>query len=101
MNPIRPLHDRVLVRRVQPDEVTKGGLIIPVTAQKKLNEGIVIAVGTGTVLEDGTVRPVDVKKGDKVILGPYTGAEVKLKLEDKDDFIMVREGEILAVLEDG
>jgi chaperonin GroES len=92
----RPLHDRVLVQRIEETQKTKGGIIIPDTAQEKPQEARVIAVGSGRVLDDGTVRPVEVKKGDRILFGKYTGSEIKLEGEDH---IILREEDILAVLE--
>jgi chaperonin GroES len=92
----RPLHDRVLVQPIEEPQKTKGGIIIPDTAQQKPQEARVIAVGTGRVLEDGTVRPVEVKKGDRILFGKYSGNEIKL---DGEDHIILREEDILAVLE--
>jgi chaperonin GroES len=92
----RPLHDRVLVQRIEEAQKTKGGIIIPDTAQEKPQEARVIAVGSGRVLDDGTVRPVDVKKGDRILFGKYSGSEIKL---DGEDHIILREEDILAVLE--
>jgi chaperonin GroES len=93
---IRPLQDRVIVKRVQEEEKTKGGIIIPDTAKEKPIEGEVVAVGNGKVLEDGTVRKLDVKVGDRVLFGKYSGTEVKL---DGEERLIVREEDILAVLE--
>jgi chaperonin GroES len=92
----RPLHDRVLVQRIEETQKTKGGIIIPDTAQEKPQEARVIAVGSGRVLDDGTVRPVEVKKGDRILFGKYSGSEIKL---DGEDHIILREEDILAVLE--
>ena len=92
----RPLHDRVVVQRVDAEEKTKGGIIIPDTAKEKPIEGEVVAVGNGKVLEDGTVRKLDVKIGDRVLFGKYSGTEVKLEGEER---LIVREDDILAVLE--
>ena len=93
---IRPLSDRVIVQRVKEEEKTKGGIIIPDTAKEKPVEGKVIAVGNGKVLEDGTVKKLDVKVGDRVLFGKYSGTEVKL---DGEERLIVREDDILAVLE--
>jgi chaperonin GroES len=93
---IRPLQDRVILKRVKEEEKTKGGIIIPDTAKEKPIEGEVVAVGNGKVLEDGTVRKVDVKVGDRVLFGKYSGTEVKL---DGEERLIVREDDILAVLE--
>src|SRR5512136_2888118 len=93
---IRPLQDRVIVKRVKEEEKTKGGIIIPDTAKEKPVEGEVVAVGNGKVLEDGTLRKLDVKVGDRVLFGKYSGTEVKL---DGEERLIVREDDILAVLE--
>ena len=93
---IRPLQDRVIVRRVKAEEKTKGGLIIPDTAKEKPVEAVVLAVGNGKVLEDGTVRKLDVVEGDRVLFGKYTGSEVKL---DGEDALILREEDILGVIE--
>ena len=92
---IRPLQDRVIVRRVKEEEKTKGGLFIPDTAKEKPIEGNVIAVGNGKVNEDGTVRKLDVKVGDRVLFGKYSGTEVKL---DGEERLIVREDDILGVI---
>jgi len=93
---IRPLQDRVLVRRVKEDEKTKGGLFIPDTAKEKPMEAIVLAVGNGKVLEDGTVRKLDVKEGDRVLFGKYSGSDVKV---EGDETLILRESDILGVIE--
>jgi chaperonin GroES len=93
---IRPLHDRVLIKRVEEEQKTKGGIIIPDTAKEKPAEGKVVAVGTGRVLEDGKIRALDVKKGDRVLFGKYSGTEVKV---DGDELIIMREDDILCVIE--
>jgi chaperonin GroES len=93
---IRPLQDRVILKRVKEEEKTKGGIIIPDTAKEKPIEGEVVAVGNGKVLEDGTVKKLDVKVGDRVLFGKYSGTEVKL---DGEERLIVREDDILAVLE--
>jgi chaperonin GroES len=92
---IRPLQDRVLIKRVAEEEKTKGGIIIPDTAKEKPVEGEVLAVGSGRVQKDGSVRPLDIKKGDRVLFGKYGGTEVKL---DGDDVMIMREDDILAVI---
>ncbi len=92
---IRPLQDRVLIKRLKEEEKTKGGIIIPDTAKEKPLEGEVIAVGNGKVLEDGTVRKLDVKVGDRVLIGKYSGTEVKV---DGEDRLILREDDILGVL---
>jgi chaperonin GroES len=96
MSKIRPLQDRVIVRRVKEEEKSKGGIIIPDTAKEKPTEGEVMAVGSGKVLEDGTVRKLDVKTGDRVLFGKYNGTEVKL---DGEDRLIIREDDILGVFE--
>lgn len=93
---VRPLHDRVLVKRFSEDEKSKGGIIIPDTAKEKPIQGQVIAVGSGRVSEDGKVRPLDVKKGDKVLFGKYAGTEIKV---DGDDYLMMREEDILGIVQ--
>jgi chaperonin GroES len=93
---IRPLQDRVIVRRVKEEEKTKGGLYIPDTAKEKPIEAMVIAVGNGKVLEDGTVRKLDVKAGDRVLFGKYSGTDVKY---DGEDHLILREDDILGVIE--
>lgn len=93
---IRPLHDRILAKRVQEEEKTAGGLFIPDSAKEKPLEAKVIAVGNGKVGEDGKLRPLEVKAGDKVLIGKYSGSEVKL---DGEDHIILREDDILAVIE--
>jgi len=93
---IRPLQDRVLVKRLEQEEKTKGGIIIPDTAKEKPIEGKVIAVGAGKVGEDGKVRPLDVKAGDKILFGKYSGTEVKI---DGEEHLILREEDILGVIE--
>ncbi|HEX6201080.1 MAG TPA: co-chaperone GroES [Thermoanaerobaculia bacterium] len=93
---IRPLHDRVLVKRVEQDEQVRGGIIIPDTAKEKPQEAEVVAVGPGKLDENGKRSPMDVKKGDRILVGKYSGSEIKL--EDQD-YVILREDEILAVLE--
>ena len=92
---IRPLQDRVLIKRVAEEEKTKGGIIIPDTAKEKPIEGEVLAVGTGRIQKDGSVRPLDVKKGDRVLFAKYGGTDVKL---EGDDVMIMREDDILAVI---
>ena len=91
---IRPLHDRLVVKRTQEEEKTKGGIIIPDTAKEKPVEGIVVAVGSGISLKNGKVIPLDVKAGDKVLFGKYSGTEVKLEGEEH---VILREDDVLAV----
>jgi chaperonin GroES len=93
---VRPLHDRLLVKRIEEDEKTKGGIIIPDTAKEKPMEGEVIAAGPGKVNEDGKVTPMDVKKGNKVLFSKYAGTEIQL---DGVEHLIVREDDVLAVLE--
>jgi len=93
---IRPLHDRVLVKRVKEDEKTKGGIIIPDSAKEKPIEGKVVAVGNGKLLESGEVRKLEVKKGDRVLFGKYSGTEVKI---DGEEHLILREDDILGVVE--
>jgi len=93
---VRPLHDRVIVRRLDEIEKSAGGIIIPDTAKEKPVEGEVIAVGKGKILENGEVRALDVKAGDKVIFSKYAGTEIKL---DGKEFLMMREDDILGVIE--
>ena len=93
---IRPLQDRIVVKRLEAESKTKGGLIIPDTAKEKPIEGKVVAVGNGKVLKDGKVRPVDVKVGDIVLFGKYTGSEVKL---DGEEHVILREDDVLGVTE--
>ena len=92
----RPLYDRVLVKRLTGESKSAGGLIIPDTAKEKPQEAQVIAVGSGKILDDGQVRPVSVKSGDRVLFGKYTGDEIKL---DGEEHVILREEDILAVLE--
>jgi chaperonin GroES len=93
---IRPLQDRIIVRRVQEEEKTKGGIIIPDTAKEKPIEGKVIAAGNGKVLEDGKVRPLDVKAGDRILFSKYAGTEIKI---DGEEHLIMREEDILGVIE--
>jgi len=93
---VRPLHDRVLVKRMESEERTKGGIIIPDTAKEKPLEGKVVAVGNGAILEDGKRRPLDVKKNDKILFGKYAGTEIKV---DGEEMVILREEEILAIIE--
>jgi len=92
----KPLHDRVLVRRVAEEQKTKGGIIIPDTAQEKPSEGEVVAIGPGARGEDGTVTPLDVKVGDRVLFGKYGGTEIKV---DGEDLMVLRESDILGIIE--
>ena len=92
---IRPLQDRVIVRRVQEEEKTKGDIIIPDTAKEKPQEGKVVAVGKGKADEDGKVRPLDVKAGDRILFGKYSGSEVKL---NGQEYLTMREEDVLGIL---
>ncbi|RUM89945.1 MAG: co-chaperone GroES [Thermodesulfatator sp.] len=94
---IRPLHDRILVQRLEEEEKTKGGIIIPDTAKEKPIEGKVVAVGNGKMMENGEVKPLDVKVGDKVLYGKYAGTEVKIGGEE---FLIMREDDVLGIIED-
>jgi chaperonin GroES len=93
---VRPLHDRIIVERIEEGEQQVGGIIIPDTAKEKPQQGKVIAAGNGKVKDDGTVTPLDVKAGDTVLFGKYSGQEIKL---DGDEFLIMREDEILGVIE--
>jgi chaperonin GroES len=92
---VRPLHDRLLVRRIEEKETLKSGIIIPDTAKEKPQEGEVLAIGNGKILENGTKLALDVKVGDKILFGKYTGTEVKI---DGKEVLILREDEVLAVL---
>jgi len=94
---IRPLHDRVLVKRRAEDATSAGGIVIPDSAAEKPSRGNIVAVGNGKVLVDGSVRKLDLKKGDQVLFGKYSGTEVKV---DGDDLLVMREEDIMAVFED-
>jgi len=91
----RPLHDRVLLKRIEEKETVKGGIIIPDTAKEKPMEGQVISAGPGKIMEDGKRSPMDVKAGDRVLFGKYAGTEIKI---DDEEYVIMREEEILAVL---
>ena len=95
MSKIRPLHDRLLVKRIEEKETVKGGIIIPDTAKEKPQEGEVLAAGNGKVLENGTKVALDVKVGDKILFGKYSGTEIRI---DGEDVLILREDEVLAVL---
>lgn len=95
---IRPLQDRIVVKRLEGESKTKGGIIIPDSAKEKPIEGKVVAVGNGKVLKDGKVRPVDVKVGDVVLFGKYSGTEVKI---DGEEHVLIREDDVLAVTSHG
>ena len=91
----RPLHDRVLVRRVEAEEKTAGGIIIPDSAKEKPSEGEVVAVGSGARAENGTITPMDLKTGDRILFGKWTGTEVKV---DGEDLLIMKESDILGVI---
>ena len=91
----RPLHDRVVVKRIDAEEKTAGGIIIPDTAKEKPSEGEIVAVGSGAKAEDGTVTPLDVKAGDRVLFGKWSGTEVKL---DGEDLLIMKESDIMGVI---
>jgi len=93
---IRPLHDRVIVRRLDHETKSPGGIVIPDTAKEKPIQGEVVAVGTGKILEDGKVRPLDVKVGDKILFGKYSGTEVKV---GNEELLVMREEDIMGVVE--
>jgi chaperonin GroES len=93
---VRPLHDRIIVQRVEEEEQRVGGIIIPDTAKEKPQQGKVIAVGKGRIEKDGKVTPLDVKKGDTVLFGKYAGQEIKL---DGTEYLIIREEEVLGVIE--
>ncbi|NMW32902.1 co-chaperone GroES [Altererythrobacter sp. RZ02] len=91
----RPLHDRVLVRRIEADQKTAGGIIIPDSAQEKPSEGEIVAVGNGSKAEDGTVTPLDVAAGDRVLFGKWSGTEVKV---DGEDLLIMKESDVMGVI---
>ena len=93
---IRPLHDRVIVKRIEEEETTKGGIIIPDTAKEKPIEGEIVAVGAGKILENGKKQPLEVKKGDKVLFGKYAGTDITVEGEE---YLIMREDDIIAVIE--
>ena len=92
---LHPLHDRILVKRIEESEIRRGGLIIPDSAKEKPQEGKVLAVGTGTVSEDGKKTPLDVKAGDRVLFGKYSGSEVTL---DGEEYLIMKEEDVLGIL---
>ncbi|MCZ6642103.1 MAG: co-chaperone GroES [Gammaproteobacteria bacterium] len=94
---IRPLHDRVVVRRLDEETLTAGGIVLPDSAQEKPSQGEILAIGSGKILDNGEVRPLDVKVGDKIIFGQYGGSTVKI---DGDELLILNESEIFGVLED-
>ena len=93
---LRPLHDRIIVERLDESETTKGGIIIPDSAKEKPQKGKVVAVGKGKIQDDGSARPLDLKAGDTVLFGKYAGTEIKI---DEEDRIIMREDDVLAVIE--
>jgi len=93
---VKPLHDRILIKRVEEKETVKGGIIIPDTAKEKPQEGEVIAVGSGKRTEEGKVIPLDVKAGDRILFGKYSGTEIKI---DEQEYLIIREDEVLGILE--
>ena len=93
---IRPLQDRILVKRLEEEESTKGGIIIPDTAKEKPSEGLVIAIGKGKILENGKQLPLDVKKDDRILFGKYAGTDIKLEGEE---YLIMREDDVLGVIE--
>jgi len=93
---VKPLHDRILIKRVEEKETVKGGIIIPDTAKEKPQEGEVIAVGGGKKTEEGKVIPLDVKAGDRILFGKYSGTEIKI---DEEELLIIREDEVLGILE--
>ena len=93
---IRPLHDRVIVKRLEEERTSPGGIVIPDTAAEKPVQGKIIAVGNGKILEDGKVRPLDIKVGDKILFGKYSGTEVKV---DGEELVVMREEDVMAVIE--
>ncbi len=93
---IRPLHDRVVVRRVEDERTSPGGIVIPDSATEKPMQGEIVAAGNGKIMENGDVRPLDVKTGDKVLFGKYSGTEVKV---DGEELLVMREDDIMAVIE--
>jgi chaperonin GroES len=92
---LRPLHDRVIVKRIEEEEKTSGGIIIPDTAKEKPQQGKVIAVGKGKILENGKVSPLTIKKGDRILFGKYAGTDIKI---DGEEHLIMREDDILAVI---
>ena len=92
----RPLHDRILIKRIEEEETVKGGIIIPDSAKEKPQEGEVIAVGNGKMNEDGKVVPLDVKAGDRILFGKYSGTEIKI---DNKEYLILKEEEVLGVVE--
>jgi chaperonin GroES len=93
---IRPLHDRVIIKRLEEERTSPGGIVIPDSAAEKPVQGKVMAVGKGKILEDGTVRPLDVKVGDKILFGKYSGTEIKI---DGEELVVMREDDLMAVFD--
>ena len=93
---IRPLHDRVIIKRLEEERTSPGGIVIPDSAAEKPVQGKVLAVGKGKILEDGTIRPLDVKVGDKILFGKYSGTEVKV---DGEDLVVMREEDVIGIFE--
>ena len=92
---LRPLHDRVIVKRLEEERKTASGIVIPDTAAEKPDQGEVLAVGKGKILEDGKVRPLDIKVGDKILFGKYSGTDIKI---DGEEYLILRESDVLAVV---
>jgi chaperonin GroES len=92
---VRPLHDRILLKRIEEKESVKGGIIIPDTAKEKPQEGVVVAIGNGRILENGTKIPLEVKEGDHVLFGKFSGTEIKV---DSEEYLIVREDDVLGIL---
>ena len=95
---VRPLHDRVIVKRLEEERTSPGGIVIPDSAAEKPVQGKIVAVGKGKILEDGNVRPLDVKVGDKILFGKYGGTEVRV---DGEDLLVMREEDVMAIIEGG
>lgn len=93
---VRPLHDRIIIKRSAEEERSKGGIIIPDNAKEKPHQGDVVAVGNGKVLEDGKKIPLEVKKGDRILFGKYSGSEIKI---DGDEYLMIREDDVMGIIE--
>lgn len=92
---VRPLHDRILLKRIEEKESIKGGIVIPDTAKEKPQEGLVVAVGNGKILENGTKLSLEVREGDRVLFGKYSGSEIKV---DGEEYLIIREDEVLGIL---
>jgi len=93
---VRPLHDRIMIKRIEEKETVRGGIIIPDTAKEKPQEAEVVAVGNGKKTEDGKVIPLDVKKGDRILIGKYSGTEIKM---EDEEYLILREDEVLGIIE--